>query len=46
MSLWLFGKKKERRRNLYLVNLPLVAIFSLFLFLLLACLSAIRGCVI
>ncbi len=44
MSFWIFGKKQRGRRNLYSVNLPFVAIFSLFLFLILACLSVIRGC--
>ena len=44
MSFWFFGKSKAGRRNLYSVNLPFVAIFSLFLFLVLVCLSVIRGC--
>lgn len=43
MSFWLFGNKKNGRRNLYSVSVSLNAILLLVLALVLVCLPLING---
>ena len=44
MSFWIYGKKKDGRRNLYSISANLQVLVPLLLVLVLAIVRGLRGC--